>query len=73
MDRQQPVKTYTLTPQEMVKKRFLLRVGEAAYCLNISGRQVYDLINEGKLIRLKDKPIRIKAEDVEIMMNDFDE
>lgn len=73
MNAQQSGEYYTLTPQEMVKKRHLLRVKEAAYCLNLSERQVYNLIAEGKLIALKDKPVRIKAEDVAVMMNDFDE
>jgi excisionase family DNA binding protein len=72
MNGQQSDGWYTLTPQEMVKKRRLLRVKEAAYCLNVSERHVYDLIAEGKLAALKNKPIRIKVEDVALMMNDFD-
>ena len=64
---------YTLSPQEMVRRIPLLRVAQAAYCLNISQRQVYTWIAEGKLAATKDQPVRIKAEDVAALMNDFDE
>lgn len=64
---------YTLTPLEMVKRHPLLRVEQAAYCLNVSERNIYDLIACGKLVATKERPRRIKAADVAAMMNDFDE
>jgi excisionase family DNA binding protein len=64
---------FTLTPVELVKRRHTLNVKEAAYCLNVSERQVYNMVAEGKLAALRDKPVRIKAKDVERWMNDFDE
>lgn len=62
---------FQLTPGEMVRHKALLRVDEAAYCLNISERQVYDWIAEGKLRSVKDKPIRVSAEDVALCMSNF--
>jgi excisionase family DNA binding protein len=64
---------FTLTPIELVKRRHTLNVRETAYCLNISDRRVYSMVAEGKLVALRDKPVRIKAKDVERWMNDFDE
>lgn len=64
---------YALTPMEMVERKNLLSVKEASYCLNVSERLIYDWIDEGLLISLKRKPIRIRASDVKAMMNDFDE
>lgn len=64
---------YDLSPQELVKKKTLLRVDEAAYCLNVSERKVYDWVSFGRLTALKDKPLRIRSEDVAAMMCDFDE
>ena len=68
-----PEHPYTLSPQEMVKVRHTLSAQEAAYCLNCSQARIYRYVANGKLAALKDKPIRIKAVDVESMMNDFDE
>lgn len=64
---------YTLTPQEMVAKKSLLTVRQASYCLNVSERMVYDWIAEGRLVRLKDQPIRVRSDEVRKMMQDFDE
>jgi len=55
---------YTLTPQEMVTKLRLLTVNQAAYCLNASQGQIYNWIAEGRLRRLKERPVRIPVEDV---------
>lgn len=68
-----PGQPYTLTPQEMLSRRNLLTVKQAAYCLNISERQVYDLIAEGKLVRLKDAPVRVRVDEVRALCTDFDE
>ena len=64
---------YTLWPAEMVKRLSLLSVSQAAYCLHISERTVYDYIATGKLLALKDRPIRVKSADVAALMNTFDE
>lgn len=64
---------YTLSPQEMVNRITMLRVAQAAYCLNVAERTVYDWIATGVLAATKDKPVRVKAEDVALLMNDFDE
>ena len=48
-----------------------MRVDEAAYCLNISERQVYDWIAEGKLRKARGTPIRVSAEDVASGMTTF--
>jgi excisionase family DNA binding protein len=64
---------YQLTPAEMVTRKALLRVDEAAYCLNISERQVYNWIAEGKLRRAKEQPVRVPAEDVHSCMVNFAE
>jgi excisionase family DNA binding protein len=64
---------YTSTPAEMVSRKSLLRVDEAAYCLNISERTVYDWIAEGKLRKVKEQPVRIPAEDVAYRMTNFDD
>ncbi len=47
---------YTITPKEMVKRKSLLNVFEVAYCLNISTRKVYSLIDNAKLLATKEKP-----------------
>lgn len=64
---------FTLTPIELVKRRHTLNVKEASYCLNISERKVYNMVAEGKLVALREKPVRIRATDVAAQMNDFDE
>lgn len=69
----QPDKAYTLTPLEMVTRKSVLRVDEAAYCLNVSERMIYTWIACGKLAVLKDMPRRVKSADVKQMMEDFDE
>lgn len=64
---------FTLTPQEMLARRNLLTVKQAAYCLNVSERTVYNLVAEGKLVRLKENPVRIRVDEVRAMCRDFDE
>ncbi len=56
----------------MLKRFPLLRVSQAAYCLNISERQVYDLIAEGKLLRTKINPCRVSSVDVAELMAEFE-
>ena len=64
---------YSLTPLEMVKRHTLLRVEQAAYCLNIAERTVRDMIENGELVATKRKPVRVRSEEVLRLMNDFDE
>lgn len=64
---------YTLTPQEMLARHDILTVRQAAYCLNISERQVYDYIAEGKLVKLKDTPVRVRSDEVKELRSNFDE
>ena len=68
-----PDQPYTLTPLEMLARHDILTVRQAAYCLNISERQVYDYIAEGKLVKLKDTPVRVRADEVKALRKDFDE
>jgi excisionase family DNA binding protein len=64
---------FSLTPEEIVTRKSLLRVNEAAYCLDVNTRTIYKMIEEGKLRKLKEKPVRISAEDVRERMKDFDD
>jgi hypothetical protein len=68
-----PQNPYTLTPAELVKCKKLLRVDEVAYCLNVSERLVYAWIAEGKLRKLTELPVRVPAEDVTSLMEQFEE
>lgn len=68
----EPERPYTLTPQEMVQKKYLLNVYEAAYCLNCADRTVYKYIDRGLLRRVKEAPIRVLAADVFRLMNNLE-
>ncbi|MDD2966751.1 MAG: helix-turn-helix domain-containing protein [Desulfovibrionaceae bacterium] len=57
----------------MVERKNLLTVREASYCLNVSERLIYDWLAEGRLIALKERPIRIRAAEIKAMMHNFDE
>lgn len=57
-------KDFSLSPEEMVASKTLLRVDEAAYCLNVSERTVRKLVDEGVLVRHLRQPIRVTAESV---------
>jgi len=63
---------FSLSPSEMVRRFPLLRVKQAAYCLNVSERQVYALIAEGKLLRTKSNPCRVSSADVAELMAEFE-
>ena len=67
----EPRLPYTLTPYEMVEKKPLLTVEEAAYCLNVGKRTVYGYIDMCKLNVLKENPKRVSSKDVKRMMEDF--
>ncbi len=64
---------FTLTPQEMVVRHDILTVKQAAYCLNVAERTIYDYIAEGKLIRLKENPVRVRSAEVRVLRENFDE
>ena len=64
---------YTLTPLELLARHDILNVRQAAYCLNVSERQIYDYIAEGKLVKLRDNPVRVRAAEVMELRRDFDE
>lgn len=66
--RQGSGKRFSLTPEEMVASKTLLRVDEAAYCLNVSERTVRKLVDEGVLARHLRQPIRVTAESVRAEM-----
>lgn len=64
---------YMLTPKEMVERHDLLNAKQAAYCLNVSERTIYNYIAEGKLVRLKENPVRVRAAEVKALRENFDE
>lgn len=68
-----PAPQYTLTPLELLEKLDLLNVRQAAYCLNVSERQIYDYIADGRLVKLRTYPVRVRAAEVKAMRKDFDE
>jgi len=68
-----PDQPFSLTPQEMVSRLDILNVRQAAYCLNVSERTIYDYIAEGKLVRLKEHPVRVRSKEVKELREDFDE
>lgn len=61
------------TPKELVEKKATLNMKEVCYCLNVSYSKAYNWLQEGKLIALTQKPIRIRSAEVKKMMEDFDE
>lgn len=67
------VRKFDLTPREMLAKYDLLNVKQAAYCLNVAERTVYNMIAEGKLVRLKEQPVRVRVDEVRKLRENFDE
>ena len=57
----------------MVVRHDILTVKQAAYCLNVAERTIYDYIAEGKLIRLKENPVRVRSAEVRVLRENFDE
>lgn len=68
-----PEQGYYLTPLEMLERHDLLNAKQAAYCLNVSERTIYNLIAEGKLVRLRENPVRVRSSEVKALREDFDE
>ena len=71
--RNTPQPSYSISPKEMIERHALLTVRQAAYCLNVSGRTIYDYIAEGKLVRLREYPVRVRTSDVKAMLENVDE
>jgi len=53
-----------VSAQELLNKKMFLVVPEVEYILNVSKRQVYALLDEGRLERHPDPPTRITTESV---------
>ncbi len=54
-----------ISAKDLLFSKLVLRVDEAAYCLNVSEREVYNLIDEGVLERPSDRnPVRVTAASV---------
>lgn len=68
-----PNQDYFITPAEMVERHDLLNARQAAYCLNVSERTIYNYIAEGKLVRLRENPVRVRASEVRALRENFDE
>lgn len=54
---------------QLVKHLHWLRADQAAYCLNVSKRQVYYLAEFGRLEQHPDAPFRVSAQSVQEEMN----
>ena len=57
----------------MLERHDLLNAKQAAYCLNVSERTIYNYIAEGKLVRLKENPVRVRSAEVKALRENFDE
>lgn len=64
---------YSITPVQMLARHDLLNAKQAAYCLNVSERTIYNYIAEGKLVRLRENPVRVRASEVKALRENFDE
>lgn len=68
-----PDQPYTLTSLEVLARHGILTVRQAAYCLNIPERQMYDYITEGEPAKLKDTPVRVRVDEMKALRKDSDE
>lgn len=68
-----PNQDYYISPGEMLARHDLLNAKQAAYCLNVSERTIYNYIAEGKLVRLKENPVRVRSAEVKALRENFDE
>lgn len=53
-----------VTAEELLAAKTVLRVDEAAFCLNVSERTVRDMIDSARLDRLPDLPVRVTTASV---------
>lgn len=63
---------FSITPEQMLAAKPLLRADEAAFCLRVSRSQVYALASEGKLVRHQDLPFRVTSASVREEMGRVD-
>ena len=63
---------FVLTPDELLSRRKLLQVREAAYILNVSTGLVRNMISCGQLPHVPGTPIRIPTEAIRRMVEDCD-
>jgi len=67
-----PSPVFRLSPDELLSKRKLLQIHEVAYVLNVSNRHVRRMIQSGRLLATKDKPLRVLVDEVRAKLNDVD-
>ncbi len=53
-----------VSAQDLLAKKMLLTVPEVSFVLSVSDRKVYELVEEGRLDRHPDLPIRVTSESV---------
>lgn len=67
------VPQFSISPEEMVEKKTLLRIDEVMYCLRIGKNYAYRLAQEGVLVRHHRSPWRVTAASVKAEMMNVDE
>jgi excisionase family DNA binding protein len=67
-----PSPIFRLAPDELLAKRKLLTVNEAAYVLNVSPRQIRNMIHEGRFQVTRNTPMRIPVAEVRASAEDVD-
>jgi len=70
--RKKQLSEFILTPDELLSRRKLLQIREAAYILNISTRLVRNMISSGQLPHVPGTPIRIPTEAIRRLVEDCD-
>ncbi len=63
----------SISASEIVAKKSLLTIREAAYCLACSERHVRDLVDTGTLVRHRALPLRVTSDSVREEMQRLDE
>lgn len=67
-----PSPVFKLTPDELLSRRKLLSVNEAAYVLNVSIRRMRNMIHEGRFRITKTTPYRIPADEIRAHLNNVE-
>lgn len=67
-----PRPAFRLSPDELMARRKLLTANEIAYILNVSPRQVRNMIHEGRFQVTKLAPMRVPVAEVRAMVEDVD-
>lgn len=55
---------FRVTPAELLHRRSLLTIKEAAYCLNISPSRLYWMISVGEIMVTRGRPLRVPVTEV---------